>query len=57
MAEKHRVVIRNFQEKGYREEFNLHSSKHIVEKIENGLNINLNHDEFYTEIETVQTEE
>jgi hypothetical protein len=50
---KYTVVIKSFIG-DYEKRMQPVSSERIAEKIERGANINLNHEEYYTEIEKVE---
>jgi hypothetical protein len=51
---EYRVVIKQYGNKDYREEFELHPSLRMAEKVERGVSINLNHNDYYTFIEQVK---
>ncbi|WP_179089077.1 hypothetical protein [Paenibacillus odorifer] len=48
---EHRVVVRSFDNDESVQEFKWSSNLREVEKIDDGINRNLNHDKFYTLIE------
>jgi hypothetical protein len=52
--EKFHVVVKSYSNKEYRDVITSSpESERIAERIERGVNINLNHDEYYTELEEV----
>jgi hypothetical protein len=53
----YRLVILSFEDRSYRHVVSERPTAEALDRIENGVNINLNHDEFYTEIEEVDGDE
>jgi len=48
--EEYVVTIKSHEDNAYNREFDPITSLRMAQKVENGLNINLNHDKFYTMI-------
>ena len=48
------VVIKSYSDKTYEERFEPQQNKRTAESTERGVNINLNHDEYYTIIEVTE---
>lgn len=52
-----RVVVGEYKNKEYRHEIGVSGTLRMAKRVESGVNINLNHSEFYTFIEQVENGE
>ncbi|AWD93081.1 hypothetical protein HSE3_gp129 [Bacillus phage vB_BceM-HSE3] len=53
--DRYHVVIKSYKDKKYREQITSEPKpERLATKLERGVNINLNHDEYYTELEFVE---
>lgn len=53
-TDQYAVVIKSYDDRSYVKRFNEESSQDVAESIEKGINLDLNHNEYFTLIEWIQ---